>query len=86
MAPKKTIAKKTPPKKTAAKKSPAKASSGKKATSDTNKKMLYEPAAGSDMDIRVRIKAVIAVLEDAPVSAAKAEGAAEILKGVLKLM
>ena len=74
--PKKTIAKKTPPKsKVAAKKSPA-----------TEKKMLYQPAEGSDIDIKVRLKAVIAVLEDAPVSEAKAEAAAEILKGVLKLM
>ena len=75
--PKKTIAKKTPPKasKAAAKKSPA-----------TEKKTLYQPAEGSDIDIKVRLKAVIAVLEDAPVSEAKAEAAAEILKGVLKLV
>ena len=48
--------------------------------------MLYAPAAGSDLDIKTRIKAVIAVLQDSPVSEDKAGAAAEILNGVLKLL
>ena len=77
--PKKTIAKKTPPKRQSA-------AAAKKQSPATEKKMLYQPAEGSDIDLRVRLKAVIAVLEDAPVSEAKASAAAEILKGVLKLV
>ena len=83
MAPKKTIAKKAPAKKAPAKKaSPAKKSSAKK--SETA--MLFAPELGSDLDLKVRIKAVIAVLQDSPVSDEKAGAAAEILEGVLTLL
>ncbi len=77
MAPKKTIAKKP------AKKAPAKkaASSKKKETA-----MLFAPEPGSDLDIKARIKAVIAVLQDSPVSDDRAGAAAEILNGVLKMI
>ena len=81
MAPKKTIAKKIPAK-AAKKAAPAKKAASKK----TETAMLYAPAAGSDLDIKTLIKAVIAVLQDSPVSEDKAGAAAEILNGVLKLL
>ena len=92
-APKKTIAKKAPAKKAPAKKAPAKKAPAKKAPakkspakSAKEKAMLFAPASGSSLDIQVRVKAVIAVLSDTPVSATKAEGAKTILEGVLKML
>ena len=87
---KKTIAKKAPAKKAPATKAPAKkAPAAKKPAAKSpkdEKAMLFAPASGSDLDIQTRIKAVIAILQDAPVSAPKAEAAAMILEGVLKVM
>ena len=88
---KKAPAKKAPAKKPAAKKAPAKkAAAAKKpaakGAASKEKKMLYAPAKGSELDIKTRLKAVIAILKDAPVSAGKAGAAAEILEGVLGLM
>ena len=82
---KKAPAKKAPATKAPATKAPAKKSPAKNAAKD-EKAMLFAPAAGSDLDIQTRIKAVIAILQDAPVSAPKAAAAAMILEGVLKVM
>ena len=62
------------------------ATKSKKAPVAKDKAMLFAPAAGSDLDLKVRVKAVCAVLEDAPVSEAKAKAALTILQGVLELM
>jgi hypothetical protein len=86
-AAKKAPAKKAPAKKAPAKKAPAaKKPAAKKPAAKSEKKMLYAPAKGSELDIKARIKAVSAVLKDAPVSAAKASKAAEILDSVLSMM
>ena len=47
---------------------------------------LFAPEPGSDLDIKTRIKAVIAVLQDSPVSEDKAQAAAMILDSVLNLL
>ena len=78
-------AKKASPAKTkpAAKKaSPAKPAAKKAA----GKAMLFAPATGSDVDLKVRIKAVVAILEDVPVSDIKAKAAAALLQDVLKYL
>ena len=78
-------AKKASPAKTkpAAKKaSPAKPAAKKAA----GKAMLFAPATGSDVDLKVRIKAVVAILEDVPVSDIKATAAAALLQDVLKYL
>ena len=48
--------------------------------------MLYAPAEGSDLDVKARIKAAMAILKDEPISAIKAEAAAGLLEGVLKVL
>ena len=94
---KKTIAKKAPAKKTAAKapakKAPAKKSPAKKAAKSPAKKtaagekaMLYAPAEGSNVDVAARLKAAIAVLNDAPLSKVKAEAVTKLLEGALKVL
>jgi len=85
MAPKKTAATKAPakkaPAKAPAKKAPAKKTIAKKTAAKKQpaaggeKAMLFEPASGSALDVKTRIKTVIAVLDDTPVSAKKAEAA-----------
>tara|TARA_B110001452_G_scaffold236144_1_gene215282 strand:- start:2237 stop:2497 length:261 start_codon:yes stop_codon:yes gene_type:complete len=77
-----------PPAKKASAKKPAAAKKtiAKKPAADKDTALLFAPAAGSMLDVTVRIKAVIAVLEDAPVSEAKAQGAVTILQGVLKML
>ena len=50
------------------------------------KAMLFAPATGSDVDLKVRIKAVVAILEDVPVSDIKAKAAAALLQDVLKYL
>ena len=95
-SPAKSIAKKEPAKKSPAKKAPAKAAA-KKASPAKSKKgrvaygepemaELFAPEPGSDLDIKTRIKAVIAVLQDSPVSEDKAQAAAMILDSVLNLL
>ena len=83
---KKAPAKKSPAKKAPAKKAPAKKSPAKKAPAKDGKAMLYAPAEGSNVDVTARIKAAIAVLQDAPLSKVKAEAATKLLEGVLKVL
>lgn len=78
--------KKAVAKKAVAKKSPAKKAAPSKPTKQEGKAMLYAPAAGSALDVMTRIKAVIAILDDAPVSQAKAKGACLILTKVLEML
>ena len=91
---KKTIAK-APAKKSAAAKKPAaakktaaskKSAATKKPAAKGAKAMLYAPAEGSDLDVKARIKAAMAILKDEPISAIKAEAAAGLLEGVLKVL
>ena len=89
---KKTIAK-APAKKSAAKKPAAKKTAAsnksaatKKPAAKGGKAMLYAPAEGSDLDVKARIKAAMAILKDEPISAIKAEAAAGLLEGVLKVL
>ena len=88
MVAKRAAAKKkaAPVKKAVAKKSPAKKAAASKPTKQEGKAMLYAPAAGSALDVTTRIKAVIAILDDAPVSEAKAKGACVILAKVLEML
>ena len=83
---KKAPAKKAPAKKSPAKKAPAKKAPAKKAPAKDGKAMLYAPAEGSNVDVTARIKAAIAVLQDAPLSKVKAEAATKLLEGVLKVL
>ena len=76
-----------PPKpKASTKKTIAKAPAKKAATKSKETAMMFAPEPGSDLDLKARLKAVIAVLEDAPVSAAKAAGAANLVQGVIDLL
>ena len=75
-----------PAKKASAKKPAAAKKTIAKKPAGKDKALLFAPAKGSTLDVTTRIKAVIAVLEDAPVSEAKAQGAVTILQGVLKML
>ena len=87
----KAIKKKAPAKKAPAKKAPAKKAAAKKA-SGKEMKMLFAPEKGSSLDMAVRLKAALAVLDDVRNSKTladaknKAAGTHDLLKPIVAML